>query len=145
MAASSVPTSAVYVAGMFGERDKVHALQRELVDRGHSITHDWTTQESITSDPEEKRRFADNDIRGVSDSDWVVVLMDHPTYPYRGTFTEIGCALGLKKPVYIISPKEPACACRTNVFFFATGILHFESVEEFLHYLDDQSSSSSSS
>ena len=116
--------SKIYVAGKWSDRksigDKINILEK----MSYTITHNWTLVETPHSDrtPEMQRLFADLDVNGIKDASLLIVDMTDPNYTYRGTWTEIGIALGTGKEIWIIS-KNPS----TNVFFHATGIIHFAS------------------
>lgn len=119
--------SKIYVAGKWSDRksigDKINILEK----MSYTITHNWTLVETpqFGRTPEMRRLFADLDVNGVKDASLLIVDMTDPDYAYRGTWTEIGIALGLGKEIWIIS-KKPS----TNVFYHATGIIHFDSWEE---------------
>lgn len=75
----------------------------------YDITHDWTKVEGIqtTRTRPWQRRMAEMDIDGVMSADIVVAVMNEQqgaVHGYRGTFCEIGCAIGLNKPVVVFCP-----------------------------------------
>jgi nucleoside 2-deoxyribosyltransferase len=72
---------------------------------------------------ESQSQYAVRDVEGVASADAVVIVMDHPTYAYRGTCTELGAALGLKKSVIMVSPEREA-AFKSNVCWHHPSILH---------------------
>ena len=138
----------IYVAGMYDAAAEVRAAQALVCAAGHVITYDWTVNHiPADTDPATIRKlrqqFADLDLEGVKTADVVVALFTNPCYPYRGTFTEIGCALGLGKCVMAVCPdycrylesgnEEPAYA--TNCFFNASRVVHCPSVEAVLPLL----------
>ena len=51
-------------------------------------------------------------------------------YAYRGTFTELGCAIGRNKTIIIVCPGKDDYYCQTNCFYHHPLINHVESVEE---------------
>jgi nucleoside 2-deoxyribosyltransferase len=114
----------IYVAGKWDDKIFVKNVQKCLTERGHEITHDWTTQAGV-----EDWICAEKDIDGVVQADIVVALMMDPNYAYRGTFTEIGCALGLKKRIIILCP-DKVSAARTNCFFHHKSIAHVSTMSE---------------
>ena len=148
----------IYVAGKWGNSDEmraINAIQALLVAHGHTITHDWTrvegdkvTADTMVSDArrEFRARCATLDVDGVVAADALVVLMTDCTYPYRGTFTEIGVALGLKKRILLIAPRElrigegvkpPALFAATNCFFEHPSIEHVDTVEDVICALNE--------
>jgi hypothetical protein len=120
----------IYVAGKWSEKELIRGYMSQLIKLGHKITHDWTSYESNTANT--KADMAFKDVQGVAFAD--VIVMDDPKYAYRGSFTELGAALGLLKDVYIICPDKDS-ECRTNVFFHHPDITHAVSWEEFLDKL----------
>jgi nucleoside 2-deoxyribosyltransferase len=82
-------------------------------------------------------------LEGVKTADVVVALFTDPFYPYRGTFTELGCALGLGKCVMAVCPAycqyleigkdKPSYA--SNCFFHASRVVHCPSVDTVLPLL----------
>lgn len=127
----------IYVAGKWFDKDRIGKKIEILEKMGYNITHNWTKVEVGTTrcsdnypeiTPEIDRDYADRDIKGVTDASLLVVDMCDEKYPYRGTWTEIGVALGQRavgqeKEIWIISPNKRS----TNIFFYSSGILHFES------------------
>lgn len=114
----------------------INEVQQYFIDAGHTITHDWTASDgrNVTEmTPEEKLTFRREcaywDIKGVQECDLLFVIMNHNTYPYRGTFTEIGCALGLNKKIIIVCSSENNY-CATNCFFHHGSITHVKTIEE---------------
>ena len=133
----------VYVAGKWIEAPVINAVQARLVSMGHTITHDWTAvegigQRDIMTDEERnvyRAHCAQLDIAGVQNADAVLALMLDSTYPYRGTFTEIGCALGLGKWVIIVCP-DNSYSCTTNCFFHHPTIIRVNTIEKALTLFD---------
>ena len=91
----------VYVAGKWEDKERVRAVMEELIATGHRVTHDWTTEEGSDSYTER----ALNDLRGVWFADALVIVAVNTELPYRGTLVELGAALALGKPVYVIGGK----------------------------------------
>lgn len=98
----------LFIGGSWGNRDFISKIFIEPAKKaGYIITHDWTKYEG----PERRtleiqRRIAALDYKGVQDADTVIFVMNKaPSFEsaYRGTFCEIGIALG-HKPVIIFNP-----------------------------------------
>lgn len=138
----------LYIGGKWSDKEYIRSIMDRFVADGSEITHDWTAVE--TSSIEERKRMspadahndrrkcADLDIKGVQDADVVMLFMTDPKYPYRGTFTELGAAIGLKKPTYIVCPEydNNTYECTTNCFFHHSSIIHCRTLEELIeHYL----------
>ncbi len=132
----------IYLAGKWGARIPIRKIMRELeTEQKHEITHYWPDNEDGDRSPQFLGKCAHDDIEGVRNADIVVVLMDDPEYAYRGSFTEIGAALALNKPVFVVCPHDEAY-CKTNCFFWHPGIKHCSSLKEvpglFRHQYSDQ-------
>lgn len=123
----------IYLAGKWSDKINMRKMMMELEEIGHTITHNWTNNETPTRSPQELAYFAKLDIDGVINADYVIAYMDDPKYAYRGTFTEIGCAIGCKKRIIIVSPdydltnKDEQPYYSTNCFFHHTQIEHVNS------------------
>jgi nucleoside 2-deoxyribosyltransferase len=85
----------IYVAGKWEDWERVRRVQDALKERGHTITHDWT-REAVSEHPREKAIL---DVRAASEADAVVAVLEQDLQ-YRGTYVEIGVALGKGVPVY---------------------------------------------
>lgn len=119
-------SKAVYVAGSYENRAGIRDSIKRLEGNGFQVTHDWTKSE--LDHPENMglmRRFADEDVCGVERCEALVVYMDEEKYAYRGTWTEIGVALGLWKEIYVVMPNRDRNDNWKNVF------LHHELVQIF--------------
>lgn len=119
----------VYLAGKF--RDPRIPLYLEELQRipGISVTHDWTMEKD-----KPQREAAIFDMEGVSRCDVFVAVMDDMTYDYRGTFTELGGALALGKPILLVKGCDEQYA-RTNCFFLHPSIFHVTSFDAVLRIL----------
>jgi nucleoside 2-deoxyribosyltransferase len=99
----------IYIAGKWEERKKVAHLMELFRIIGHKITCDWTTHEYPTENIKDKLRdYAVTDIRGVADCD-VFIFYAISQLGYRGAFCEMGAALALGKPVFIIGDAIDSC------------------------------------
>lgn len=92
----------VYVASKFEEKERVREVMNLLRAVGHEITHDWTQVEQFT------RLAAMKDLRGVTDADVLVGIFEKPL-KYKGAYVELGAALALGKPVYILGDAARKC------------------------------------
>lgn len=98
---------AVYVAGCFHTREtEAVPLMNYIRDElGGTITHDWTSYELEYHDWfDRSQRCAEADVRGVLEADVMVALLTQPDYPYKGTRTEMGVAMGAR---YVNPAKAP--------------------------------------
>ena len=91
----------VYVAGKFSQRTLILKKMEELETMGLQITFKWPIYIDMSL-----VEAAEKEIQGVQACDLLIVLMLDKTHDYRGTFTEIGCALALNKAIFIINDLE---------------------------------------
>lgn len=122
----------VYVGGKFADKQKIRGYMDEIEKLGHTISHDWTSfkvkldEDNIfmgNTSEDNMEESAKYDIKGVQECDVMVAILDDKQYPYQGTFTELGCALGLGKKIIVMCP-EPDAECRTTCFFYHPTIIH---------------------
>jgi len=128
----------IYVAGGWKDRKEIHkTMILPLVEKSFHITHDWTSIETDVCNRtvEMQRWYADMDMKGVQNADAVIVHMRDPQYPYRGTWTEIGAALALGKPVYIFAANDlvERTPGKVNVFFYGSGTKHYTKLSDLLN------------
>jgi nucleoside 2-deoxyribosyltransferase len=89
-------------------QDEARKVASHLITAGHVINSSWLVDEyKPTAEHTEAERasIAANDVMEVMQSDCVVLLAS----PYRvpgGKFVEVGVALGLCKPVYVLGHRE---------------------------------------
>lgn len=76
----------------------------EFNSRQFEICSTWIDRETGDNTSSAQAQDAYLDIKEVLESDVLVAIMDDPEYAYRGTFSEIGCALGANKPIIIFCP-----------------------------------------
>lgn len=92
----------VYVAGKFESWRDVQRIQRLCEQHGHKITFDWTVH---ALEALEERREQDmvnnamNDLEGVVTAH-VLIALWHPDL--MGTYMEIGMALAMDVPVWLV-------------------------------------------
>lgn len=85
----------VYVAAKWEERNRAREVMFRLVEAGHTITYDWTVQE------QESGYQAEADIDGVVKANAYVGVFEKDLN-YVGALIELGAALGIGIPVYVI-------------------------------------------
>jgi len=99
----------IYVAGKWQERDLIREIMKSLRDLGHEITCDWTDHEYPTENIKEKlAKYAVIDIEAVTACD-VLIFYAENNLPYAGAFCEMGAALALGKPVFIVGEGIDSC------------------------------------
>lgn len=100
----------IYVAGKYQEREFVRTIYDKLKLMGHSITVDWTNHDVLPEDDikELLGKFAEEDIAGVTEADLLIAVLVNQ-HEYKGLWVEMGVALGLEKPVYILGSEGDSC------------------------------------
>lgn len=106
-----------YVATSMHNKSAARAAMDLIEASGHEVTHDWTWEDasSFTQGTPVFEAYLEHcgrqDLRGVQKADAVIVLA-HPEM--RDTRAELGIALGMGKPVFIVEPGKTH-----SVFYFA--------------------------
>ena len=146
---STIPITKIYVAGSFHDKETIANYSTKLSTYGYTIVSGWINRENNLNKPMIYRKCADADFDEIDLADCVVAFLDDPKYPYRGTFTEIGYAIGKNKKVIICckgqcyDDKENNKVKFTdyymdNVFFWTSNIIHLNSVEDVGEYLNNK-------
>lgn len=94
----------IYIAGKWEDRHIVKAIMKQLKEQGYEITEDWTDHD----DPTRRRDYAILDLDGVRRCDVLLALCEKE-YPYKGLFCEVGAAIALGKPVYVLGHVCDSC------------------------------------
>lgn len=92
----------VYVASSLTNAENASSVISILKGTGIQITYDWTTH-GLVKDPVKCREICRSEIDGVKQADAMVFL--HPAR--SGSHVELGIALALRKPVFMLFPPEP--------------------------------------
>ena len=102
----------LYVASAFSNKPEVHEVQAAVINAGHTISHDWTTEDAShlpAGSPEFYAYLEECGVRdfvGVLSADAVIVI----AHPDMGdTKAELGIALGLGMPVFVLYPERKHC------------------------------------
>ena len=131
----------IYVAGKWGDRVELQKKMDRLRDEFQfNVLSGWVERENRINTPEDYSECSKLDIEEVSAADKLLVFMDDPKYAYRGTYCEIGCAIGLGKQVVIVTDAvatkinettyDFSHYCMKNVFFWHPNITHVKTIEE---------------
>ena len=114
----------VFISGRWDQRHEIQKRMEELRRAGYEITHDWTVYRGAAY------MKAEADLEGIKAADVLISLMDDPKYAYRGTFTEMGAALALGKPIFVVSPPDQDDAYyMSNCFYHHPNLRHFPTWE----------------
>ena len=121
----------IYTASGWPYRNEIAKINETLCQE-HQVVSTWIERENGDHSPTSMGEDARRDVDEIGLADVVLALMLHPTYAYRGTWTEVGTALGSKKPVIIVCPglNTPGYNCMTNVFFWHPAIQRVATLEE---------------
>lgn len=68
----------------------------QLIKAGHTITYDWTADEQVST------QQAMNDLNGVLTADAFVLIAESHDVTYTGSLVELGMALGIGLPSYLL-------------------------------------------
>jgi len=126
--------SVVFVASGWNQKEAAHALMLEVEKRGLQIARDWTTGANGLT----KREMSVRDVEAMCKAQVLVAVMTLQHYEYKGTWTEVGMALGRGIPVVLVSPfvKEEEAVCAKNVYFHHPSFTRFKNAEELLAAID---------
>ena len=95
-----------YVAGKWEDRERVSQIMRILEGMGNEITCDWTDHKY--EDEEYPHQYCADDVQGVKDAD-IYLGIFVAEYHYRGALVEMGIALGMGIPVWLLGDKADGC------------------------------------
>jgi hypothetical protein len=123
----------IYVSGAFDHREELSGLAGGLIARGHEVTSNWLDEPPLVfNDTEyqtwERRARANEDMEDVRRADAIVFVTLWPSTT-GGRHWEAGAAYAWGKTMYRIGPID-------NCFGHLSCITGFDSVNEFLQYLD---------
>jgi len=125
----------LYVSGQWFKKPQIQQIIEKLHKMGHSITRDWTLIEMGNTSNPAVGKYARLNANAIKNADILLVIMTDTEYPYRGTFTELGVALGCGTQIFIVCPFTEGY-CRTNCYFNHPDIRHFETVDEALETIE---------
>jgi hypothetical protein len=136
----------IFVSGQITDLDNVRMVQSTLVAAGHTITHDWTRNETgdkmlagdaaKLADIAETGRRAELDIQGVIDCDAYVACTSNDKAG-KGMYAELGAALALNSTtsspkIYLLGPLN-----HMSVFYFHPSVVRLDSVDELIQALQN--------
>jgi len=121
-----------YLIGRFSNREIISEKIKEIEQIGFNNTHNWTDEKNYS---QPKSNQVEQDINGVIKADIIIAIIDNPKYQYRGSFAEIGCALGLGKIVYLITNNCERGSV-AHCFLFHKNIIRFQTWEGFINFLN---------
>ena len=121
----------VYVAGRTSDQKRVNRVQQLVRDAGHTITYDWTADQSLirkdwADHPITANRRATEEVNAVIDSHALVLCW---TDGAVGALFETGVAMGHGVEIIVLNPT------RESVFFYLPGVFKVEKETEILDIL----------
>jgi nucleoside 2-deoxyribosyltransferase len=126
----------VYLANRYSQKDVMKLAAKELKAKGIEVTSTWP-DESHEPDAQMSQiseahlvEYAYRDLLEISQADMVVFFSVDPTTATvrGGRHVEFGYALGLRKPIIVVGPKE-------NIFHYTSEVRHFGTWEEAVYFL----------
>ena len=136
----------IYLAGGWKFRADIAPIKLQLESKGYNVVSHWMERENGIVTPDDFQHNANMDIKEVIESNILVCIMTDSKYAYRGTFTEIGCALGQNMPIIIVCPGtktklsdnkwEFSHYCQYNVFYWHKNIQHSKDIYEAFEFLN---------
>ena len=115
-----------YIGGKYEERHLVKEIAEKLVSMGFEWTCDWTEHTDLAL----STNYAKQDIDGVLDADFTIFKKDN-NHIYKGTWVEMGAALGNYIPVYVVGHDGDSC-----IFINHPLVTKFETFEELYGFLE---------
>ena len=92
----------VYVAAKFEDKALVKTMMTDLQTAGYTISHDWTDDDDTGLTGQAKIDYwaarAKLDLQGVQNADYLILV---PHNYGKGSYTELGIALGAGKTVFV--------------------------------------------
>lgn len=126
----------VYLAAQYARRDELREYRDILEKMNIKVTSRWLNEKepldgNMTHREESwYRDTATIDLEDVDAADAVIFFAENPLIgvPRGGRHVEFGYALGLKKPIFVIGPKENVFHYLQNPFW----IRHYETLDAFI-------------
>lgn len=112
----------VFIAASYAAIKDAREVAVQLEMRGHEVTSSWLNEPFDHFEEDwQKMACATIDFHDVERSDAFVVLTEVPSSS-GGFHTEIGMALGMRIPVYVLGP-------RNNIYLHIPGVKDFDEFE----------------
>lgn len=123
----------IYMAARYSRRDELREKKEVLEKLGLNVTSRWLeeTNPLDTQMGDDTTEFyietANIDLIDIDLAEAVLFFSEDPLVgiPRGGRHVEFGYALGTKKPIYVVGPRE-------NVFHYIDRVYHFDTFEDFI-------------
>jgi hypothetical protein len=134
----------IYIAGKYDNLSEIREAQRLVIEAGFEISYDWTKNAELTLKSDKidsivrMRSDADNDLNGVIDADWSIILLTDYNYVYRGSFCELGASITRDKfrnslrTIVIRNTSAYAMSC---CFAHHSDIIYCDNMEDAILYI----------
>jgi len=128
----------IFVSAQIRETARARKAYAAFEKAGLSITHDWTTTDTIGDKRKRKVESgmrASRDINGVVNADTYVLLSDNRAVG-KGMYAELGAALALHETtgspeIYVVGPMN-----HLSIFYLHPAVRHVETVEQVIEDLE---------
>lgn len=107
-----------YTASSFQNIQDVKYVNQRLVEKGYELSYDWT-QNGRASSLAELTVIGEDEMKGVRDADFLIVLLPGG----KGSYIEMGMALGLRKKVYLFSPENRVYELDSTSTFYHVSLV----------------------
>lgn len=114
----------VFVAGRWSDRERIREIMSLVQALGHTITRDWTAIAVADDDMAGHREIALGDLEGVRQAEIFIFVADQD-FQWRGAYAELGAAIALGKPCYIIGDYADKC-----IYVYHPLVQKVKSIEE---------------
>ena len=122
----------VYVTGKWADHDFLSEVIETLeTNYNIQITYNWT----VGRGDHTRDELCQLNVSGVKECDLLLVVITDEHYEYRGTFTEIGVALGANKKIIMVNPFKHSY-CSEHFFYNHPQINHVNSFDNLHNELE---------
>lgn len=115
----------IYIAGRWHMKEDLRKCRRDLEKLGCEVTSRWLDTRDIHYTEKLLAQHAENDVNDIVRADSLVAVFHEGVTGYQGTFFEIGLAVGLGMPVYIVGST-------TCIFRHLDSVSTFKTWNDFL-------------
>lgn len=122
----------VYLANNFGAQAEMRDLRERLKMYGIKVTSTWIDIQPDDPIREDKLKCCNNDLHDLFWADALIYFAEpHQDNPGLGKHVELGYALGLDKPIYIVrGPNQ-----RDSVFYHSVIVRQFDNLDVLITHL----------
>ena len=126
----------LYLAGRYSRKEELKSYVPLLEANGFEVLTNWLKEKADSNigldemTNEECEDTSNVDLTDIQSVEAMLFFAEDPLTgtPRGGRHVEFGYALALKKPIFVVGPKE-------NIFHWQPYVTHFESIEDFVDAL----------